>query len=104
MYLPSNLKVHLKEFICAKVTAESNFKLGKFDLISMSNFLAITEGNNSQYSYDLVSQFADMLEDDGSFIIIEPGDVENCINLKRLRNSLGKAWLRMEYSMYILPV
>lgn len=70
----------------------------------MSNFLAITEGNNSQYSYDLVSQFADMLEDDGSFIIIEPGDVENCINLKRLRNSLGKAWLRMEYSMYILPV
>ncbi len=98
VYLPSNLKFHLKESICAKVTAESNFKLGKFDLISMSNFLAITEGNNSQYSYDLVSQFADMLEDDGSFIIIEPGDVENCINLKRLRNSLVKDGVFNVYS------
>lgn len=88
MYLPSNLKVNLKETICTKVTAESDYNLDKFDYITMSNFLAVGEGNNSKYSYDIVSQFADKLEEDGSFIIIEPGDKEHCINLKRLRNKL----------------
>lgn len=90
MYLPPNLKVNLKEAICTKITAKRSYSPGRFDYITMSNFLAIVEGNNSRYSYDIVSKFADNLEEDGSFIIIEPGDKENCINLKRLRNRLVK--------------
>lgn len=87
-YLPTNLKVNINHIICTQVRAGEKYNLGKFDYITMSNFFAIVEGNNSKCSYEIVSQFTDNLEEDGSFIIIEPGDKENCINLKRLRNEL----------------
>ncbi|MBV1820426.1 hypothetical protein L0P54_10500 [Anaerosalibacter bizertensis] len=54
----------------------------------MSNFLALNEEDNQQHATKIVSNFKKNLLNDGSLIIIEPGDKKNCIALKLTRNKL----------------
>lgn len=87
--IPSNLSINISNTICTKVTPESDYlNLETFDIITMSNFLTKNEKDNSENSYEIVSNFRNNLEENGSIIIIEPGDEDNCIKLKILRNKL----------------
>lgn len=87
--IPLNLTINVEETIYSKVTSQyDHSKLGEFDIITMSNFLTKNEKRNSEYSYNIVSNFKRNLKEDGAIIIIEPADEGNCTVLKLLRNRL----------------
>jgi SAM-dependent methyltransferase len=89
--LPVNLSVEIESAICKKVEIENDYAtLGKFDLISMSNFLTVNENENlnQRNAVSIVELFKDNLKNDGSLVIIEPGKKASCIALKKVRNEL----------------
>lgn len=86
---PSNLAINIEKMICATVSKDSDFNnLNRFDLITMSNFLNINEGENYTNSLPIIVSLKDCLKDDGSMIVIEPGEEESCKYLKRIRNTV----------------
>jgi len=87
--LPENLSINIEKTYNDIITKNyQNDELGKFDLITMSNFLAVNEENNQEYATDIIKGFRKNLVDDGSLIVIEPGDKANCTALKLARNKL----------------
>ncbi len=87
--LPANLNVLVEKCIIEDITEDSKYdSLGNFDMVIMSNFITNNEGKNQIYGYDIISNLKNHLLDDGSIIIIEPGDNENCRKLKLMRNEI----------------
>lgn len=62
--------------------------LDTYDLITMSNFLTVNERDNVRQGASIINALSYRLNDDGSIIVIEPGDVENGKMLKSIRNEL----------------
>jgi SAM-dependent methyltransferase len=88
--LPPNMEVAIKSTVCKKIEPGFNLDLiDQFDMITMSNFLSVNEGENQKNSIQIIKQLKEVLRDDGSIIIIEPGNSENCIALKKARNKLS---------------
>lgn len=88
-HLPSNLIVELSRTYNDVVTEiYNNDKLGKYDIISMSNVLSINELDNNVKGTGIVKNMKNHLKYDGSIIIIEPGNKTNCQSLKTIRNNL----------------
>lgn len=90
-YLPENLTVTIESTILEKVRVESDFSsLGKFDLITMSNFLTANENENENQENGaaIINRFKCNIKNDGAFTIIEPGMEKSCIALKRIRNKI----------------
>lgn len=88
-YLPSNLNVEI-DFIYNDTITEyyQNDDLGNFDIITLSNVLAINELDNSIKGVAIIKNLKRHLKEDGSIIVIEPGDFSNISALKRIRNNL----------------
>ncbi len=85
----SNLDVDIEYMICENVHKDSVYNdLDKFDLISMSNFIHINEGENHKEALSIITTFKNNLENDGSLIIIETGEKLNCQSLKKIRNKV----------------
>lgn len=88
-YLPANLNVNIEKLVKDDVTPENKYdNLGNFDLITMSNFITHNEGHSENYGYNIIRNFKDHLLNDGSMIIIEPGDKDDCLRLKQTRNNI----------------
>ena len=86
--VPSNLSVtvhcHSLQMITTHLMLSNSHH--KFDAITASNFFHYNEGKNVQDSINLITFLEDWIEDDGSIIIIEPGDNDACKHLKKIRN------------------
>lgn len=88
-YLPANLKIEVVNEFCHLISPEyENEELREYDLITMSNFLSINEKSNSTYGQLLISKIIEYLKKNGSIIIIEPADEQNCYSLKQIRNNV----------------
>lgn len=84
-----NLDINIENLLCEKIDAKSKFNnLKKFDIITMSNFLHVNEGENSRNATSIINTFKNLLEEDGSLIVIEPGDQISSKSLKRIRNEV----------------
>lgn len=70
----------------------------KYDLITMGNFLNSYEHNKEFNPIDLLIQLRNNLKRSGSLIIIEPGEKQECLKLKHIRNKLSKSNLYNIYS------
>lgn len=91
-HMPNNLTINIEKTIWTKMDTKSECRyIGKFDVITMSNFLTANEGDNQENAYLIVRKFAENLTTDGSLIIIEPGEENSCIALKKLRNDIANA-------------
>ena len=89
-YAMPNLTITIESEICEKVYPDNNYSyLGIFDLITMSNFLTSNEGENQTNAVSLIRNFRGNIDEDGSLIIIEPGDERSCKALKRIRNEVA---------------
>ena len=65
------MKVNIENIYCDRVSANyNNIKLGKFDVITMSNFLTLNEGENQKYAPAIVDAFKKHLENDGSLMLM----------------------------------
>ncbi len=87
-YMPSNLTVKVDQSICKRISTDKIDSIEHYDLITMSNFLTPNESGNQQVALDIIGNFKNNLLDDGSFIIIDPGERNSCIALKRIRNEV----------------
>ncbi len=88
-YLPQNLMIVVESTLCEKVGLENDFEaIGKFDLITMSNFLTENEGENQLNGVSIINKFKSNTKNDGSLIIIEPGKKVSGIALKKIRNEV----------------
>ncbi|MDR7870711.1 MAG: class I SAM-dependent methyltransferase [Tissierellaceae bacterium] len=88
-YLPSNLSIDILSALNDLVTETyKNDELGKFDIIAMSNVLAINELDNNRKGAAILENLSKYIEENGSMIVIEPGDFPNIESLKRTRNKL----------------
>lgn len=86
---PHNLEICLEKSICISIDENTQFDSNyQYDLITMSNFLNVNEGENYKNSIAIISKIKNLLKQDGSFIIIEPGDKNSSKSLKRIRNEL----------------
>ena len=89
--LPINLNVNIEKTYCHNVKADyKNECLSQYDMITMSNFLTINERKNKDYAIEIINGFRSHLKDDGSLIIIEPGENKSCMSLKGIRNNVVK--------------
>ena len=88
-HLPSNLNVEI-DYIFNEIVTEyyKNDDLDKFDIITLSNVLAINESDNNMKGVAIINNLKQHLNEDGSIIIIEPGDFQNISSLKSIRNKL----------------
>lgn len=87
--LPTNLEISIDSIYNDIVSKDYvNNKLKKYDLIIMSNFLAINEMDNQYNAVSIVNNFYKYLYKDGSLIIINPGDSNNTKILNMTRNKL----------------
>jgi SAM-dependent methyltransferase len=85
----NNLMINVESLLCKKIDPDSKFgTLGKYDLITMSNFLNGNEGDNFSNAVEIINQFKAFLEEDGALIIIEPGDELSSRSLKKIRNKV----------------
>lgn len=88
-YLPTNLEISIESIFNDIVSKDYvNNELKKYDLIIMSNFLAINEMDNQYNGVGIVNNFYRHLYKDGSLIIINPGDSNNSKTLNTIRNKL----------------
>lgn len=86
--LPKNLKI---SFAVKNVNIDNSTMFvghSSFDIIGLSNFINHYEHGRQFNTFDFISGIGDLLNSDGAIIIIEPGNNEECIGLKHLRNSL----------------
>ena len=87
--VPPNLVINLEKCVWEKVNANTTFNsFGTFDLITISNFLNVNEGENYRNSLSILTNLKERLEKDGSLVIVEPGERTSCIALKRMRNQV----------------
>lgn len=90
-HLPDNLIVKVESTILEKVQAESDFSsIGKFDLITMSNFLTANENENENQDNGaaIINRLKYNIKNDGALIVIEPGMKKSCMALKKIRNEI----------------
>jgi ribosomal protein RSM22 (predicted rRNA methylase) len=100
-FVPHNLTINIENSICKKVTTENNYSdLGKYDLITMSNFLTSNEGENHNNALLIIEKFKSNMDEYGSFIIIEPGEKNSCKSLKRIRNEIVNKKIKYIFPMY----
>lgn len=85
--LPGNLDVNLLRKIKKKIDKHTDFS-GRYDIICMSNLLNMFEVEGDLNKEALIKKVKAIMEDDGSLIIIEPGDNEDCTDFKLLRNEI----------------
>jgi len=84
-----NLKINIEKTKCEILDANSLYEeTAKFDMITMSNFLNVNEGKNSQNGTKIINETKKALTDDGSLILIEPGDEISSRTLKKIRNEV----------------
>lgn len=95
--LPSNLNVNLNKKIKKKIDNKTDFS-GKYDIVCMSNLLNMFEEDTNLDKEVLIEKVKDIMEDDGSLIIIEPGDNKDCTDFKLLRNDIVNNGLLHIYS------
>lgn len=87
--VPSNLQIKIVDSICEIVGPKyTNHSLKEYDLITMSNFFTINEKNNHEEGSIIINGFIKHISEDGSILIIEPGDRPNCMSLKSIRNQV----------------
>ncbi|WP_069650784.1 class I SAM-dependent methyltransferase [Caloranaerobacter ferrireducens] len=86
--LPQNLKITFNTNKINIGEDDTIFDLGVFDIITMSNFLNTNEIGDLYDPLKFLSKIKDNLSEDGSIIIIEPGEKNSCIQLKNLRNEV----------------
>lgn len=86
--IPINLKIEV-EYQPMLINNNTKFSCNEqYDIISVSNFINSYEHNRE---FDVNKFLIDLkvtLKKDGSLIIIEPGNKEECIRLKEIRNNL----------------
>ena len=88
-YLPHNLKVNIRNTYNERVGENyENKNLEKYDLITMSNFLNINEYNNSCIAVNILNGLKKNLAENGALILIENGDMQNCVEFKGIRNEV----------------
>jgi SAM-dependent methyltransferase len=68
-----------------------------FDIVTISNFINAFEHDMTFNADQFLIDIKKVLRKDGNIIIIEPGNKEECIALKELRNSL---YNRKEFGVY----
>lgn len=83
----ANLNVVLRNRVHQVLDDQFDYSiLDTYDLITMSNFLTVNERENVRRGAFILTQLSRILQDDGSIIVIEPGDVANGKMLKNIRN------------------
>lgn len=84
-----NLDTNVENLLCERIDEKSKLNnLKKFDIITMSNFLNVNEGENIRNAITIINLLKEIMEDDGSLIVIEPGDQISSSSLKRIRNEV----------------
>ncbi|WP_113674319.1 hypothetical protein [Vallitalea guaymasensis] len=84
-----NLKVNLRKRVHQILDDEFDYSgMDTYDLITMSNFLTVNERDNVKRGASILAQLSGILKDDGSIIVIEPGDLVNGKMLKNIRNEI----------------
>jgi len=88
-FIPCNLFIEVERIENIFIKSEADYsQLGKYDIITFSNFMTFNEGTNTDNGYNIIRTFKKCLNDDGSIIIIEPADEINCKKFKKLRNEI----------------
>lgn len=83
------MRININKTFHEKINSELDSKgYGKFDIITMSNFLNFNEGKNIVIGSSIINLLYENVKKDGSVIVIEPGDETSCRNLKKLRNRI----------------
>lgn len=85
--LPRNLNVNLIGKVNRKIDSNAIFS-NKYDIVCMSNLLNMFEVNDNLDKTVLIKNIKGIMENNGSLIIIEPGDDKDCFDFKLLRNSI----------------
>ncbi|MBP1925259.1 SAM-dependent methyltransferase [Sedimentibacter acidaminivorans] len=85
----SNLGVKLRNKVHQVLDEKFEYNsMDTYDLITMSNFMTINERDNIKRGTAILSQLPRILKEDGSIIIIEPGDSVNGQLMKTIRNEI----------------
>lgn len=88
-YLPVNLEVDLDACYNHEISSDyESSSLGKFDIVTMSNFLTPNEKNNQKQGDVIIKKFIENVNNSGALIIIEPGERKSCTSLKKIRNEV----------------
>lgn len=88
-HTPANLNVKLRNRVHTILDDQFDYSnLDTYDLITMSNFLTVNERENVNKGVCILTHLSKLLQDDGSIIVIEPGDADNGKMLKNIRNTV----------------
>lgn len=96
--LPDNLIIEAHYF---KYELDNDIEFNgdfSYDLITLSNFLTANEMESTFDKVKFVEKLSKILKDDGSLIIIEPGDENNCQEFKSFRNQIINGNILRMYS------
>lgn len=80
-----NLKISITDTIHKEIDGSLNLN-GNYDIISMGNLLNEFSKNEQSSINNLFENIFEILKNNGSVLIIEPGDEARCVNFKEIRN------------------
>jgi SAM-dependent methyltransferase len=99
-HLEKNLTIRSTNISLCNINADTLFsQYGTKDLIVCSNFFPCNEADgNDANALSIANNLEEILDSNGSYIIIEPGDKNNSIGLNTIGNNIKKAGIWNEFS------